>query len=415
MTVKEKIALSSKKNEKPKPEHRPADKSIIKIVPRSIVATRKDVAEWKRAQAAAQNREPNRTALMLLFDNIVNDALLTSQMENRINKSISSSFSFVRNGKVDEAVTALFSGKKWPVDINRYMIEAHYYGHSLIEMFPEPLPNGETNMNVILIPRPNVQPETGRLYPDFGAREEKEAIAFREMPEYGKSILEFGGHSNLGILNKAVPHILFKRFAQSCWSELCEIYGIPPRVLKTNTQDKSMLRNAETMMRDMGAAAWFIIDETESFEFATGVSTNGDVYNNLIQLCNNEVSMLVSGAIIGQDTVNGSRSKDQSAQTVLADLVESDKKNLQNYWNTKLIPALEAMGIIPPGLSVEFAKSEDLTQLWNFYKDGLNAGLEADIEEINSRFGTKFTGYRQPAVAAPTEEDKSKNSLSFFG
>ncbi|WP_446662918.1 phage portal protein family protein, partial [Flavobacterium psychrophilum] len=35
------------------------------------------------------------------------------------------------------------------------------------------------------------------------------------------------------MLNKAVSHVLFKRFAQSCWSELCEIYGIPPRVLKT--------------------------------------------------------------------------------------------------------------------------------------------------------------------------------------
>ena len=27
-----------------------------------------------------------------------------------------------------------------------------------------------------------------------------------------------------GLLNKAVPHVLFKKFAQSCWSELCEIY-----------------------------------------------------------------------------------------------------------------------------------------------------------------------------------------------
>lgn len=408
MTIKEKIALSSKKNEKPKP----AGKSIIKIVPRSILATRKDIAEWKRAQAAAQNREPNRTSLMLLFANIVNDALLFSQMENRINKSISSSFSFMRNGKADEAATALFSKKKWPIDINRYMLEAHYYGHSLIELFPESLPNGETNMNVSLIPRPNVQPETGRLYPDFGARMEKEAIAFRDIAEYGKSIIEVGDHSDLGILNKSVPHVLFKRFAQSCWSELCEIYGIPPRVLKTNTQDKTMLRNAESMMRDMGAAAWFIIDETESFEFAAGVSTTGDVYNNLIQLCNNEVSMLVSGAIIGQDTVNGNRSKDQSAQAVLADLVESDKKTLQNYWNTKLIPALETMGIISPGFTVEFAKSEDLAQLWGFYKDGLAVGLEADIKEINARFGTKFTGYRQPAIA--DDKEKIKNALSFF-
>ena len=72
--------------------------------------------------------------------------------------------------------------------------------------------------------------------------------------------MEFGSPRNYGLLNKAVPHALFKKFAHSCWSELCEIYGIPPRYIKTNTQDPEMLDRAEQMLRDMGSAAYFIID-----------------------------------------------------------------------------------------------------------------------------------------------------------
>jgi len=97
------------------------------------------------------------------------------------------------------------------------------------------------------------------------------------MPEYGAWILEFGQPGELGLLNNCVPHVLMKRFAQSCWSELCEIYDIPPRVMKTNTHDRGMVTRAEKMMKDMGSAAWFIIDGSEEFEFAQGVSTNGDV------------------------------------------------------------------------------------------------------------------------------------------
>lgn len=34
------------------------------------------------------------------------------------------------------------------------------------------------------------------------------------------------------------------------------------------------------MLREMGAAAAFVIDTTEEFQFAQGVTTNGDVYSN---------------------------------------------------------------------------------------------------------------------------------------
>ena len=180
--------------------------------------------------------------------------------------------------------------------------------------------------------------------------------------------------------------MLFKRFAQSCWSELCEIYGIPPRYLKTNTQDPEMLARAETMMRDMGTAAWFVIDESEVFEFAQSANTNGDVYRNLINLCNTEISMLISGAVLGQNTVNGNRSKEESSMRLRDNLTAADRVMVENYCNSVIIPALVQIGYLPKGLTFTYDKEEDPEKLWKMvtevlpYKDVPN-------DYLKSKFG----------------------------
>lgn len=288
------------------------------------------------------------------------------------------------------------------------MLDSIYYGYNLIELELIKDFQSQSNINVHVIPRANVVPQTGLFYPDYS---EDTFTKYREMREFGTWILEFNT-GEMGLLNKAVSHVLFKRFAQSCWSELCEIYGIPPRVMKTNTQDPTMLNRAEAMMKDMGAAAWFIIDESEKFEWATGVQTNGDVYNNLINLCNNEMSLLISGAIIGQDTKNGSRSKDTASQEMLWNLVQSDMQMLEEIWNKTIIPALLNIGILKGDVRFEFEPSEDLKQLWAITKDALEF-YKVDAEWVKTKFGVEITGEREEPVAkekakklsAETEED----------
>ena len=169
-----------------------------------------------------------------------------------------------------------------------------------------------------------------------------------------------------------------------------------------------MLNRAEAMMRDMGAAAYFIIDETEKFEWAQGVATNGDVYKNLIQLCNNEISMPISGAIIGQDTVNGNRSKEQASQNLLDDLVQADLSLIEQEWNSKILKSLQLIGFIPQGeYYFEYDKAEDLDKLFGYTKDLLNAGKEVDEKWITDKFGVPITGERQ-------NQNPQKLSADFF-
>lgn len=358
------------------------------IAPKTISRTRQDIKNWNDALNMANNvDQAKRFPLYNLYDNIMVDLHLQSQINNRMLKSLSQPFIMKDlSGKVNQDLTDLLQNKKWIYQVNKAILETRFYGHSLGE-FDYVL--GELVFN--LIPRQNIDPVKGYIYYDYA---DDKKIIYKEQKEYGSWLLEFGEKNDYGLLNGCVPYVLFKRFAVSCYSELCEIYGIPPRVLKTNTQDRTMVTRGEKMLKDMGSAAWFIIDENESFEFAQGVSTNGDVYKGLISVSNNEMSMGISGTVVGQDTKNGSNSKEKTSIGILQDLVDSDLGLLEQAWNSTIIPALKILGIITGDAIYGYPQAVDLEKLWKMTVDA-SAFLEVDPVWVNDTFGVKILGAKK--------------------
>lgn len=377
----------SKKEQKNIDNHKPT--MAPRVVKKTILQTRRDIADWKWSkQIASSAAEPKMYLLQDIFSDIVLDALLTSQMNNRREQTISAPYEMITpDEKVDDNATKFIRDIPIVTDMLGHIWDSEWYGYSVIEMS---IKNGLKSVE--LINRRNIIPANGRFYPDTSM---SNYIEYRDVSEFGKWILEFNSDS-IGMLDKLVPHVMFKKFAQSCWSELCEIYGIPPRVMKTETRNPEMLDRAEEMMREVGAAAWFIIDITEEFEFAKGVDTNGDVYSNLINLCNNEISMLVSGAVIGQDTKHGNESKEKTSMQLLDRLVDADKRMVENYMNSIVIPAWIRIGWIPGTTSrFRFKAVEDTDKLWQFTKE-LLPYKEVDNEFIEEKFGIKVTDKQQP-------------------
>lgn len=367
---------------------------IASIIPKTISRTRQDIKNWNDAINWANFVEyPKRYQLYNLYDNVLIDLHLQSQINNRRLKSLSQPFVFKdKNGNIDQALTDELQNKKWVNQINKAIIDTVFYGHSLGEFS---YINSELTFN--LIPRQNVIPNKGELYFDYI---DDKKIAYRTQSEFGSWLIEFGSDTDFGLINGCVPHVLFKRFAQSCYSELCEIYGIPPRVLKTNTQDRTMVTRGEKMLTDMGAAAWFIIDESESFEFAQGVATNGDVYNQLIAICNNEISMGISGTVVGQDTKNGSNSKEKTSFEILQDLVDSDLSLIEQAWNSTIIPALTKLGVISADVTYEYPPADDLDKLWKMTTEAA-AFLDVDPKWVKETFGIEVIGSKtQPTPNA---------------
>ncbi|MGQ1929584.1 phage portal protein family protein [Ornithobacterium rhinotracheale] len=377
------------------------------IEPKAMAQTRIDVQIWKQAQAMAKNVErPKMFPFYNLMQEMMLDAHTYSQLQNRKRKTLSANFSLKKqNGDTHEELTDKFQKSKLSGDLISAILDAEFYGHSLIELaYNTENLNADFNLEMSLIPRQNVIPQKGELVKDYT---DDRAINYREVPEFGTWLLEFSGSEPLGLLNKAVPHILFSRFAQSCWSELCEIYGIPPRVMKTNTQDPYALKRAEKMMMDMGAAAWFIIDDTEKFEFAnTGTPASGEVYNGLIKLCRDNISLLISGAIIGQDTKYGSKGREESSQDILQELINADQTMVEFYMNDRVLPALARIGYIDEGLSFVFDQVDDLAELFD-RTIKLMPYKNIPDDWIKDKFGVEVAGER----VAPAGQNLS---LDFF-
>lgn len=361
------------------------------IVQKSVTNTRKDIQDWRRAETMALNVESRALwPIQLLFKNILKDTTLTSQIENRRLKVLSAPFVLQdTNGNELEDITRFHQNAKWVNQINNAIFERKLFFHSLIETKFE---NGKVVVN--LIPRENVDPFAGLVYIDY--TNPLQSVNYRNAEEYNKTLFEFGeDFDDLGLLNKAVPHVLMKRFTQSCWSELCEIYGIPPRVMKTNTHDPTMRAKGEQMLRDMGAAAWMLIDTTEDFEFAQGVSTNGDVYKNFMDFCNAELRLLITGVQLGQDSKNGSRAKEEVALDMFNDLINADLSEIEEEWNNKLMPALIEMGVFPKGTRYVYPPVEDTSELFTRTQQALQH-FDVDAEWYKQKFGIEVTERKQP-------------------
>lgn len=376
---------------------------IPDLVDKSISQTRQDIKNWTDAQNLFLNvDQPKRYPYYNLLANVLVDMHLQSQLNNRLLKSLSQNFVIKdASGKLIQELTDLLQNERFVYQVNKAIVESRFFGHSLGEFDYQ---NGRLVYN--LIPRQNVDPVKGLIYYDYT---DDKKIEYRKAKEYGSWVIEFGENKDFGLLNGVVPHVLFKRFAQSCWSELCEIYGIPPRVLKTNTQDRTLVNRGKQMLKDMGSAAWFIIDTTEQFEWAKGVDTNGDVYKNLIQLCNNEISMGISGANVGQDTKNGSNSKEKVSVGILQDLIDSDLSLIEQYWNSVVIPALVAIGIVPEGTVYAYPPAEDMDKLWKMTTEAA-AFLEVDPNWVKETFGIQVIGGKK----APEQSKLNLTFDSFF-
>lgn len=372
------------------------NKLYPQLVEKTVTQTRQDIAKMTAARNGFLNADnPSVWLFYNLIDTILDDAHLTSQIENRVQDSLSAVFNLKKKGgDIDQELTDTWQNSELFNSLITEIINSRLQGNSLVELEWKQDGFNEPKLISTLIPRQNVVASKGWFLPDYN---DDKKILYRDLPEYGTWLLEFGKLKDMGLLNKAIPHVLFKKFATSCWSELCEIYGIPPRVYKTDAADPAAVARGKKMMQDMGSAAWFIIDSTEEFQWAKGVDTNGDVYNNLIKLCENQNSLLISGAIIGQDTANGSYNKDQSSQKMLSKLVLADMALVEMYMNSKVMPALARIGVVPADYVFAWEISEDLGTLWTRTVEALNH-FDVDPNWIKDKFGIEVIGKKQQSL-----------------
>jgi hypothetical protein len=370
-------------------------KDVLQVIRQNVSETRKDIADWRNAKRMAQlAQNPRWDKLQQIYNLTASDAVLGAQIDNRVDVVKFSQSEIVNTlGNVNEGLTKELKKMPFIYDIIAAISESTIYEYSVSEFRIDSKTGLKRAKN---IKRENIDPVFGRFYPR--ANDDK-FVEYRDLKEYNRFILEFDSET-LGLLDRCVSSALFKRFAMSCWSEYDEICGIPPRILKTQTSDPEMLARGKEMMREFGAASWALIDSTEELSFAQSVQHNGDVYNNLKDACNQEMSIAISRAQIGQDTKNGNRSKEEVSIQMLDRAIQSDKIMVEMHMNTTVIPALVSIGWLPANIGeFRFATTEDTDRLWDVVRY-LSPYKEIDDDFILATFGVPTKPKRYDASAS---------------
>lgn len=380
-----------------------------RIHARQAPLLRHDIESWRAAKlAATRTTDPRFARLQELYSHCMCDAHLSSQIQLRRSQTLAARFELVdSHGSIHEQATDAAQVSPVMGALIGHCIDSLFYGYSLVEIIPS---RKGAEPACTLIDRRHVEPLAGRLLFD---QHGSDGIDYRSLREYGSTVLEFiAPEGVIGLLDKAVPHVLYKRFAQACWSEYCEICGIPIRYIKSNTQDPDLRERYISMLQNQGSNLNALIDTDDEIGFISANSSNGDAYQQLIRLCTNELSLLISGAVMGQDTEFGSRGKEQASADLASLIAASDRLFVEQNMNRCVLPALAAMGVVPQGLAFRFATGEDLDTL---FEQTMRAAqfFDVDPEWVKKKFGIEVTGLRaaMPALSAGSDHQQQ---LSFF-
>jgi phage gp29-like protein len=258
-----------------------------------------------------------------------------------------------------------------------------------------------------LVPRRHVRPEYGML---ILKQTDDKGPVYRGDAKLEQFLFEFGSNEDLGLLNKAIPHVLFSRFAQSAWSEFCEIFGMPVRYAKTNTKDINSLNRVEDMLINMATASYGVLDKDETLEFIESQKTNGDVYKGLMQMSSSKVAKLINGSVIGEATEKGSQAKETVGKEIQQDIFDGDKKWFESIMNEDILPKLINLGYPFADNFFEFDASKDINTEWTLV-NGILQHYNVDPKYISENFGVPVT----PKMAAAGKNGAQANaSESFF-
>jgi phage gp29-like protein len=354
-----------------------------RVTQAQINLLRQDIGKWRSAQVSAKDlRSPDREMLYNLYADLLIDSHLTSLMQTRKINVLGKPFKVVNDSGVeDKEKTKLFQAP-WFRQFLSHAMDSKFWGHSLIEFGD--LVEGQFQ-EVYLVPRANVSPELGIVKENVDGS--GQVFSYHDAADLW--VIEVGEQRDLGLLEKAAPHVLWKKAAAAAWSEYCEVFGMPVRVGKTDTDDPIDRANFERMLRDLGSAAYAMLANDESIEFIQNPQSDAYmVYDQRIERSNSEMSKLILGQTMTSDN-GSSRSQSEVHERVAQSYTSDDMRHMSDVINFKLIPFLIERGYPLQGFYFEWDTSEVLgiKEQWDIIDKAMQRGLKVPADYITQTFG----------------------------
>ncbi|MGV7234648.1 MAG: phage portal protein family protein [Nitrosomonadaceae bacterium] len=368
-------------------------KIINKITRRQLIRQTEDIQKWRLAlQTAEQSFNPDRVNLVRVYNDVILDAHLTSIM-NTIRMKVADAHWFVCNadGSENKELTERIK-HRWFRRTVGFIVDAKFWGHSLIQLGAI---KDNTFTSADIVPREYVMPDKKGVKKEMFNTQD--LVRYDTFP-YKNWVIEAGGDpKDFGLLNQATPWALWKKNAMSSWSEFAEMFGMPLRIGKTDTNDPAQLTKFDAFLKDMGAAAYAIIDTQDELEFVERNDQDAHrVFDQLIERANGEMSKLILGQTMSTDS-GSSRSQAEVHENVMNSIITAYKAFCQDTVNEELVSLMITHGMLPEGsfIKVDHEEKVSLREKFDMVEDLLKTGAYVFEEEwMNDTFNlpAKLTG-----------------------
>ena len=397
--------MAKRRNRNTKPEIK--DQQILKTTIERIHLLRsvRDIAEWRMALRMAETMErPDRTMLYRVYKEISDDPHLSAVCQKIVFRCTNSRIWWKVDGERADKEHPLnqLTGMSYFMDMVAMVVESRLYGHSLIQLnFLLPKFSPDTDEGVELVHRPNVRPEFGDILPRQG--DESNRIEFRK-PPYSNFLMEVGKRRDLGLLNKAAPEVLYKRFGVIDWHEFLEIYGMPIQEIQYDPNNPSNRTEAIKALEGQGSNSKIVTPIGSNYSLHdTAKAGSSDAFERNADYHNKEISKLF---LLGTGTTEGigSRSQGETHQSGEDEAVWAYQLMVEMVLNEKLKPILQRHGWqAEDGGEFSYGDTERLkkTALADILTK-VAAVADVPMSYIYERFN----------IPAPTKEDKVKDNTA---
>lgn len=302
-----------------------------------------DIGTWKSALRAADMGL--RSKLYDLYEDILMDGTVTDAIGKRIEAITDCDINFTVNGKEVPRITELIDTVEFENQLKEIMWSL-FWGISVDEYS---FVNG---FDFNSIPRKHIRPKEKLI---LRRQYDTDGISYSD----DGMIIQWGEDDDLGLLLKVAPYVIYKRGGFGDWAQFVELFGMPQRIGKYNSMDEQSRRLLIQAFEEAGSAPYIVIPKESDVEQTTlSGSSNGALYNDFRNACNEEILITVLGqTMTTRDGASLSQSKVH--MEVQEKKHRSDRRFVIRMLNKYFVPLLESRGYPVHGGKFSFVDKKD--------------------------------------------------------
>ncbi len=276
--------------------------------------------------------------------------------------------------------------------IIRAIIEAKFYGYSLIEIIPEIDPETGLLKEVNSIERRNVLPDQRRVIQRWGQWSPGWDLD-TEQYRHNYILVNSG---DFGIFAATTPNILAQKYTLSNWVNFSHTYGQPIIHGKTGAEDNDSRKKLARKIASAAQNKVLVTGKEDEIDIKTFTMSNSEkIYQSLVEHVDKENDSLILGS---ESMAGGTQSyvgSTKAHENIYRQRILAYRTYIENVMNEQVLPVLRYWGIVTGDVYFRYMNKVEMSDE-NKIKlfDMLTNKYEISPEKINEEWGVEVGNQR---------------------